>query len=57
MSSDLKKEVNEDASLVRNFHWEIMRARRAKHITQEELAETIYPIKEESVKVTRRVWK
>jgi ribosome-binding protein aMBF1 (putative translation factor) len=35
----LKKETGDD--LVRNFHWEIMKARRAKHMTQKDLAEAI----------------
>jgi len=38
--TDLKKEAGGD-DLVRNWHWELMKARRAKHITQRELADAI----------------
>ena len=38
--TDLKKESGGD-DLVRNWHWELMKARRAKHITQRELADAI----------------
>ena len=31
----------EDSSMVRNFHWIIMRARRARHMTQRQLADMI----------------
>lgn len=41
MAGDLKKETSGDSSIVRNFHWDMMRARRAKHLTQEQLAEAI----------------
>jgi len=41
MTADLKKETSRDPSLVRNFHWDMMRARRAKHLTQEQLANAI----------------
>ena len=41
MSGDLKKETMGDSSLVRNFHWDLMRARRARKLTQEQLAEAI----------------
>jgi len=41
MTADLKKETAGDSSLVRNFHWNMMRARRAKHLTQEQLANAI----------------
>ena len=37
----MKKETEGDSSLVRNFHWDMMRARRARHLTQEQLAEAI----------------
>lgn len=41
MTADLKKETAADSSLMRNFHWDMMRARRAKHMTQEQLANAI----------------
>ncbi len=41
LGSDLKKETQGDSSLVRNFHWNMMRARRARHLTQEQLANAI----------------
>ncbi|MDD5700084.1 MAG: hypothetical protein PHH00_02740 [Candidatus Nanoarchaeia archaeon] len=41
MAGDLKKETSGDPSVVRNFHWDMMRARRARHLTQEQLAEAI----------------
>jgi len=45
MERNAEKKVMEGAysgeGLVKNFHWIIMRARRAKHITQKQLAESI----------------
>ncbi len=40
MTSNVKREVGGD-DLVRNFHWEIMKARRARHMTQRDLAEAV----------------
>lgn len=40
MAGELKKDTT-DPSLVRNFHWDMMRARRMKHMTQEQLAEAL----------------
>ncbi len=37
----IKKELQSPHDLVNNFHWIIMRARRSKHITREQLAEAI----------------
>ncbi len=39
--TQIKEELKPRADLVDNFHWVIMRARRSKHITQEQLAEAI----------------
>ncbi len=41
MTSNLKKETSGESNLVRNFHWEMMKARRAKHMTQRQLAEAL----------------
>jgi transcriptional regulator with XRE-family HTH domain len=41
MTSNLKKETTGESNLVRNFHWEMMKARRAKHMTQRQLAEAL----------------
>ncbi|HTZ42211.1 MAG TPA: hypothetical protein VMC07_03330 [Candidatus Omnitrophota bacterium] len=41
MMTGLKREAGGDEFLVRNFHWEIMKARRARHLTQEQLADNI----------------
>lgn len=40
IASNLRKEAEGD-SIVRNFHWEIMKARRARHMSQRELADAI----------------
>ena len=37
----IKEELKPRSDLVDNFHWVIMRARRSKHITQEQLADAI----------------
>ena len=39
--TQIKEELKPRSDLVDNFHWVIMRARRSKHITQEQLAEAI----------------
>lgn len=41
MTSNLKKETTGESNLVRNFHWEMMKARRARHMTQRQLAEVL----------------
>lgn len=41
-NTDLKPDISGDGGLVRNFHWIIMRARRARHLTQKQLADMIY---------------
>ncbi len=39
--TQVKEELKPRSDLVDNFHWVIMRARRSKHITREQLAEAI----------------
>lgn len=41
MANTLKRETSGESNLMRNFHWEIMKARRARHLTQEQLADAI----------------
>lgn len=41
MTTNMKKETAGESNLVRNFHWEMMKARRAKHMTQRQLAEAL----------------
>ena len=45
VEDNFRKNLKEDSSLketlIDNFHWAIMRARRAKHLTQEQLANAI----------------
>lgn len=40
-SSNTKKDISGESNLVRNFHWEILKARRAKRLTQAQLADVI----------------
>lgn len=40
-TSKIKVDTSGDSGMVRNFHWAIMRARRAKHLTQRGLADKI----------------
>jgi ribosome-binding protein aMBF1 (putative translation factor) len=41
MTTNMKKETAGESNLVRNFHWEMMKARRAKHMSQRQLAEAL----------------
>src|SRR3989344_2331860 len=45
VEANFKKKLNEDLDLknllIDNFHWAIMRARRAKHLTQAQLAQSV----------------
>lgn len=41
MTSSMKKETAGESNLVRNFHWEMMKARRARHMTQRQLADVL----------------
>jgi ribosome-binding protein aMBF1 (putative translation factor) len=41
-NSNLKADISGDSGMIRNFHWAIMRARRAKHMSQKQLADMIY---------------
>lgn len=38
---NLKEDSEMKKNMIENFHWAMMRARRAKHMTQEQLAQTI----------------
>ncbi|MFZ1970724.1 MAG: hypothetical protein WAU65_00905 [Candidatus Nanoarchaeia archaeon] len=40
-NSNTKKDVSGESNLVRNFHWEILKARRNKKLTQAQLADVI----------------
>ena len=39
--SDARQDLAGNSNLVRNFHWEIVKARRAKRLTQKQLADMI----------------
>lgn len=41
MTTNMKKETAGESNLMRNFHWEMMKARRAKHMSQRQLAEAL----------------
>ncbi|MDE1848772.1 MAG: hypothetical protein KGH55_01955 [Nanoarchaeota archaeon] len=40
-NSGTQKDISGESNLVRNFHWEILKARRARHMTQQQLADII----------------
>lgn len=40
-SSNTKKDISGESNLTRNFHWEILKARRARHMTQQQLADIL----------------